>query len=385
VHGYFSTLLVANAQTGIVAMRQFSFGALTLAKAYAAEHGLSPAQAAAALANRTRLPPASAIKLGAAPEHQTGTYAALAPLLREMHDEIAATIEYFRFQRLAGRPVHLALSFTGPAIAGLDGWLADALELQVEASEIDLCPLKEPSEPMLNLLEGSRPGVLKMGNQPFEFSGGRFLPMKGVQSDMAPKKSASSFSLPWLDTMTARLGQQKIVLRREQLMAGAAVIGFAVLLVIANLFFLTGPAEQNLADGAAAYDTAVAGSIAAARATGGEASLPERQRPVLWAENLFELSQSLLPSMKIEHLELGAGGGKAGAGSDLSLAITGALPPGSPANLKTVAGFIDALNKQTSFSRRFSQIRFTGAGQSTDESHHEMIFHVAALSGSAAR
>ena len=98
-----------------------------------------------------------------------------------------------RFQRLAGRPVHLGLTFTGPALAGLDGWLADALELQVDATEIDLSPLKEPMEPTLNLLEGSRAGVLKMGNQPFEFSGGRFLPMKGVQSDMAPKKSASSF------------------------------------------------------------------------------------------------------------------------------------------------------------------------------------------------
>jgi hypothetical protein len=385
VHGYFSTLLIANAQTGIVAMRQFPFGALTLAKAYAAEHGLSLAQASAALASRTRLPPASSVKLGAAPEHKTGTYAALSPLLREMHDEIAATIEYFRFQRLAGRPVHLALTFTGPALAGLEGWLANALELQVDAAEIDLSPLKEPTEPALNLLEGSRAGVLKMGNQPFEFSGGRFLPMKGVQSDMAPKKSASSFSLPWLDTMTARLGKERIVLRREQLMAGAAALGSVTLLVIANLYFLTGPAEQHLADGASAYDTAVAGSIAAARATGGEAGLPERQRPVLWAENLFELSQSLLPAMKIEHLELGAGAGKAGAGSDLSLTITGALPPGSLANLKTVAGFIDGLNKQTSFSRRFSQLRFTGAGQSTDETHHEMIFHIAALSGSAAR
>jgi hypothetical protein len=80
VHGYFSTLLIANAQTGIIAMRQFSFGSLSLAEAYAAEHGLSLTESSAALGARSRLPPAAIVKDGGTPEHQTGTFAALSPL-----------------------------------------------------------------------------------------------------------------------------------------------------------------------------------------------------------------------------------------------------------------------------------------------------------------
>ena len=57
VHGYFSTLLIANAQTGIIAMRQFSFGSLSLAQAYAAEHGSSLTESSAALGSK--IPPAA--------------------------------------------------------------------------------------------------------------------------------------------------------------------------------------------------------------------------------------------------------------------------------------------------------------------------------------
>jgi hypothetical protein len=385
VHGYFSTFLLANAQTGIIAMRQFSFGALSLAQAYASEHGLSLTESSEALGTRSRLPPASVIKDGGALEHRTGTFAALSPLLRQLQEDIAGTIDYFRFQRLAGRPVHLGLTFTGPALAGLEVWLADALELQVEIVENALPAFEGTADTSsLNLLEGSRAGLLKMGNQPFEFSKGRFAPMSGVHSDMPTRKPDEKFSLPWLDKLTARFGAQQITLSRDRMMRPLAAFGVLVLLVIANIYLLTGPAERRLEDGAFAYGGAAEASVAAIK-SGGEGSAQERDSPVLWADNVLAVGQAVLPTMKLERLDLAPAVGKSGAGADLNLAITGALPSASAANLKSVAVFIDQLSKDKSFSRRFPQLRFTGAGKSTDQTRREMNFHVAALSGGSRR
>ena len=136
--------------------------------------------------------------------------------------------------------------------------------------------------------------------------------------------------------------------------------------------------------GAFAYGGAAEASVAAIKG-GGEGSAQERAQPVLWADNVLAVGQALLPTMKLERLELAPAPGKSGAGADLNLAITGALPSASPANLKSVAVFIDQLSKDKSFSRRFAQMRFTGAGKSTDPTHREMNFHVAALSGGSAR
>jgi hypothetical protein len=77
--------------------------------------------------------------------------------------------------------------------------------------------------------------------------------------------------------------------------------------------------------------------------------------------------------------------GKGGAAVDLNLAITGGLPLATAGNFKSVAVFIDQLSKDKAFSSRFPQLRFTGARKSTDQTHPEMNFHVAALSGSSRR
>ena len=381
VHGYFSCLLVANAETGIIAVRQFPFGSLTLANAYAAEHGLSLAMSSAALRSRNRLPSAAAVKEDAAPEHKTGTFAALAPALRELHDDVAATIEFFRFQRLAGRPAHLSLTFTGPMLAGLDTWLAEALDIQVEIAENAVAAPK-PEATALNLLEGSRAGLLKMGNQPFEFSKGRFLPIKGAVANAKGRKSTTDLTFARLEKLAARLGVPQFAVSHERLMIPLGAAGLIGVLVLGNMFLLTGPATTRLARGADVYSSAANSSIAPPKPAG-EAGTSQSPRPVLWADSLFAVSQALLPNMKLERLELGASGGKTGAGG-LTLAITGALPPGSPGNLKTVAGFIDRLSKDAAFSRQFPQVQFTGAGETSDETRHEMAFHVAAQ-GSVAR
>ena len=384
VHGYFSTFLIANAQTGIIAMRQFSFGALSLADAYAAEHGLSLTESSAALGARSRLPSAAIVKDGGAPEHQTGTFAALSPLLRQLREDIAATIDYFRFQRLAGRPAHLGLTFTGPSLAGLDSWLADALGLQVEIVEDAISTSENMADTSnLNLLEGSRAALLKIGNQPFEFSKGRFVPTSGRRSEMPAKRPEEKFSFPWLDKLSGRFAAQQITLTRDRLMRAVAAFGVLVLLVIANIYLLTGPAEQHLADGVFAYGSAAEASVAAIK--GGGAANASPDQPVLWADNLLAIGKALPPAMKLERLELTPAAGKGGAVADLNLAMTGALPSASAGNLKSVAVFIDQLSKDKSFSGRFPQVRFIGAGKSADQTHREMNFHVAALSGSARR
>jgi hypothetical protein len=383
MHGHFSTLLVANADTGIVAVRQFAFGALTLAKAYASEYGLSLEEASGALKNRSRLPSASAVKDGAAPEHKTSTFAALAPHLRQLHDDIAATLDYFRYQRLAGRPAHLSLTFTAPAIAGLDAWLKEALDLQVDIAANALPVFQDADTPTLNLLEGSRSGLLKLGNQPYEFSRGRLLPITGGQFDMPTPQSGprTNLSLPWLEKLLMRAGGRRLELRREQIMQPILGVAVAALVLIANIYFLTRPTQQRLTDGASAYDT-VAGSALAAAKTDGDADVAVAERTVLWADNLFAIGKSLAPGMKLERLELIPSAGKTRAAADLSLAITGALAPAST-DLKLVADFIDRLSADKSFSQRFTQLRFTGAGESQDEMRHEMLFHVVGLSGAA--
>ena len=384
VHGYFSTFLIANAQTGIIAMRQFSFGALSLAEAYAAEHGLSLTESSAALGTRSRLPPAAIVKDGAAPEHRTGTFTALSPLLQQLHEDIAATLDYFRFQRLAGRPAHLGLTFTGPSLAGLDRWLADALGLRVEILEDTLSTSKDATDtPNLNLLEGSRAALLKMGNQPFEFSKGRFVPMSGGRSDMPASKPAQKLSFPLLEKLSGHFGARQITFTRHSLLRPLAAFGALGLMVIANMYLLTGPAEQRLTDGVFAYGNAAEASIASIK--GGAANAQNSDQSALWADNLLAVGQALSPGMKLERLELAPVAGKGGAGVDLNLAITGGLPSATAGNFKSVAVFIDQLSKDKAFSTRFPQVRFTGAGKSTDQTHREMNFHVAALSGGSRR
>jgi hypothetical protein len=309
-----------------------------------------------------------------------------------MQDEIAGTLEYFRYQRLAGRPASVTLYFTAAPIAGLQTWLADAFEIQVETA-VEALPMAEAPEGRgLNLLEGSRAGLLKLGNQPYEFTHGRFEPMKGVPSDKMPTNKAASFvPAAWLEALRTRAAAKPITWNRDlvkPILYGAAFVGLGI---IANLLLLTWPAEERLAEEASAYGTQ-AGSSVASTQNGSEAGLPVGERPNLWADTLLGLAKALTPPMKLDRLELVASGGKAGAGEP-NFAITGILPQGG-ANLRLVAGFIERLSQDQSFSRRFAQVRFTGVGapgkgaanapraDATEmEMRHETLFHVVGLGG----
>src|SRR6202012_2643154 len=91
--------------------------------------------------------------------------------LQKLTGEIAATGDYFEFQRLAGRAGELRLSQLGAKIAGFAGWLADMLETGVADAEA----APADTAPALNLLEGMRTGLIKIGHQHYDFAGGRFV------------------------------------------------------------------------------------------------------------------------------------------------------------------------------------------------------------------
>jgi hypothetical protein len=330
----------------------------------------------------------AALKDAGSPEHKTATFAALAPVLRQMQEEITATFDYFRHQRLAGRPASMTLIFTAPPIAGLQAWLADAFEMQVETAA-DVLP-EAPEGISLNLLEGSRAGLLKLGNQPYEFARGRFQPMKGAQSEKMPtNKAVSLVPAAWVQAIRTRTAGKPITFSRnlvKPVLYGAA---FVTLAVTANLLLLTGPADERLTEEASAYSTE-AGNSVASTTNGSEAGLPVGERPNLWADTLLGISSALAPAMKLDRLQLVPAAGKAGAGEP-NLQITGILPQGG-ANLGLVAGFIDRLSQDQSFSRRFAQVRFTGVGGAQGqgatgapaaemEKRHETLFHVIGLAG----
>jgi hypothetical protein len=333
---------------------------------------------------RSRLPPPAALKDSSSPEYNTATFAALAPPLRQMQDEIASTIEYFRYQRLAGRPASMSLAFTAAPVAGLQAWLADAFEMQVETIA-DVLPAAEAAEgTSLNLLEGSRAGLLKLGNQPYEYIRGRFVPMKGAQSDKMPTNKAASFiPAAWLEKLRAPAMAKPISVKWNSFKPAAYGAGFIAVAVAANMFLLTGPSQERLAAQASAYSAQAASSIAST-ANGSEAGLPVGERPNLWADTLLGVGKALQPSMKLSRLELVGSAGKGAA--EANFAITGVLPEGG-ANLKLVAGFIDHLSQDQSFSRRYGQVRFTGAGETTGEATpaaantRQTLFHVVGLSG----
>jgi hypothetical protein len=217
--------------------------------------------------------------------------------------------------------------------------------------------------------------------------------MKGAQSDKMPTNKAASFvPAAWLEALRTRAAAQPLTLRRELVKPILYVAAVAVLGIAANLLLLTGPADQRLAEEASAYGTQ-AGSSVASTANGSEAGLPVGERPNLWADTLLGVGQALSPPMKLDRLELVASGGKAGTGEP-SFAITGILPQGG-ANLRLVAGFIERLSQDQSFSRRFAQVRFTGVGGAQTkagadasradaaemEMRRETLFHVVGLSG----
>lgn len=384
VHGYYAHLLIANMDSGIVAMRRLPIGALTLAQSFAGEHGVSLDDAVAALAKRARVPAAEAVSDETAPEHRTATFAALAPHLKQLADEIAATMDYFRFERLGGSPTAVRLSFSGPVVLGLDSFLANACVVDVETVDESLAvPVEVDSSVALNLLEGSRSGLLKLGGQSYEFFGGKFRPV-GPGHAQKTTKSQTIFGMKMPVPVNQRmsdLATMRITLRRDQIMRGLAVCAPLVLVAILNMNFLKAPAESALAMQSSAYATAAAretGFVSRLAAENGPVGVPATQ---LWANDMVSIAGALLPDMLLSRIEMTS---PDPASKSYVLNVEGTLSAESQADLKSVAEFIERLNEDSSFKRRFADIKFAGAATNGDSETQSMKFNISARAGAGA-
>jgi hypothetical protein len=151
-----------------------------------------------------------------------------------------------------------------------------------------------------------------------------------------------------------------------------------VLVYLLNTTFLIGPASAAFNGSSTAYQTSVIRSTTnvARRAAENEDAQNGPQAP-LWAEDLVSVAYALVPGLTLKRVALvgdtNAPGGKV-------LDVTGAVPADSTDYLKTVADYIDGLDDDPSFRRRFGEIFFTGAGSETDG---ELSFRVTARMGTA--
>ncbi len=343
VHSRYSTLALANDSAGAVAVRQLPIGTDNLADAYARVHGIQPEEAAQALGARARLAIGKEWPLPAdsAAAH-TGSYMALVPMLEKLAGEITATGDYFEYQRLAGRAGELRLSQMGARVAGFAGWLSDMLQLGVA----DAAPLLEDKARALNLLEGMRTGLLKIGHLHYDFAGGRFVlsanqPGAGNQGVAAKWKSASSqpVTLDMLRPFAVPL-------------AGAGL----VLALLGGLYtFVLAPIEQQRETAASLYGNTLT-RIAQANV---RAAKPVATEPVLWARDMMSVGAVMPYDMKLKRIALVQGTGTAGT----SFELDGTLPRGGADNLQLIGRFMKRLSASPALRRRFTEINFAGSGE----------------------
>ena len=379
LHGHFCTLAIANATVGAVAVRHLPIGTSTMVSAYADEHGLSFAEASAALQSRSRLAlsPNKLLEENSPAAH-VGSYLALGPILARLKEEICATIDYFEFQRLAGRASNLSVHVTGDSIAGLGNWLGALLQTDVEVGgERDLSATAKTSA--LNFLEGMRSGLLKLGNQLYDFSAGHFVPSR-LGSSPSSTGTLADHRMPPLMQRLKVLSAKPVTLRDMRSIAPAfCAVGLAASTFYAVDTYWVRPISDQLDASVAAYDAVVAQPSP----TGAVRSAADvHAEPVSWARDIITIASAMAYDMKLTHIELAA----ARPGSDAVLELTGNLPGEGTDNLQLVGKFMSRLASMPAASRRFGDFIFAGAGDitspaaNTDAARNsgEMQFHLSA-------
>ena len=343
VHSRYSTLALANDAAGAVAVRQLPIGTASLALAYAGAHGIEPHDAAEALAARARLAIGQEWPLPAdSPAAHTGSHLALVPILKKLTGEIAATGDYFEFQRLAGRAAELHLSQLGARIAGFAGWLSDMLQIGVA----DAAQAPADKAPALNLLEGMRTGLLKIGHQHYDFAGGRF-----VLSASQPGNAANQgVAARWKSASSQPLTLEML----KPLAMPLAAAGLVLALLGGAYTFLLTPIEQQSETAANLYNNTLT-RIAQANV---HAAKPVAE-PVLWARDLMTVGAAMPYDMKLKRVALVQGTGTAGTTFELD----GSLPRGGADNLQLIGRFMNRLSASQALHRRFTEINFGGAGE----------------------
>jgi hypothetical protein len=350
VHGKYSSLAIASAAAGAIAVRNFPIGSASLVNAYSKEYGISTEDAESALKSRPR------IGIGKA-DAPTGSQLALLPMLNGLSGEVGATADYFEFQRLAGRAGSLQLSLLGARIAGFAGWLTGMLNIDVSETAT-----VRPPKPVLNLLEGMRGGLLKLGNQHFDFVGGRF-----VRSAAA---GASTLDEQGLVSRFKKASKQSLTLNDLKPAARpAAAIAAALVAIMGTYSYLLAPTSADLEATVRLYE----GVLTQTARPAAQADAPMTE-PVLWAKDLVAISGSLPYDVKLKQLVLLPASGSNGA----TLQIAGLLPRAGQDNLQLIGRFISKLSASPKLRHRLGDISFAGVGQGTTDENPESQFNIVA-------
>jgi len=359
VHGNYSTLTLANGSAGAVAVRHLPVGTATLTTAYAQVHGIDSQEASVALGARVRFAIGSEFPLPAgAPLASTGSYMALAPALARLSGEIATTADYFEFQRLAGRAPALQLSMLGSKVVGFANWLGDMLQMEVTST--DKTERTGIFSPALNLLEGMRTGLLKIGNQHFDFVGGRFVPSAGTagaagaEAGMASKWKSVSSQPVTLETL-------------KPFAPAAAAAALLLILLVGGYTFMISPIDQASETSANLYGSMLS------RLNQGKTNIAQAtSEPVLWSRDMISVGAAMPYDMKLKRLALISGPGTVGT----TFEISGTLPKDGKDNLQLIGRFITRLTKASGLRRRFSEVTFAGTGQGDSKDSEESVFRI---------
>ena len=165
---------------------------------------------------------------------------------------------------------------------------------------------------MLNLLEGMRTGLLKIGNQHYDFSGGRFV-LSGSQPSDAARQSVAA---RWKSASS----QPVTVAMLKPFAMPLAAAGLALTVLVSTYIFMLAPIEQRGATAANLYSNTLT-RIAQTNLSGAK---PVAAEPVLWARDMMALAAMMPYDMKLKRLALVQASGTAGA----SFELAGILPKG---------------------------------------------------------
>ncbi|WP_439816525.1 hypothetical protein [Zavarzinia sp. CC-PAN008] len=359
-----STILVADPETGAVALRTVDVGATSFAAALAEIMSIPLREAVAGLERRDGLPENQ--WTGTAPRPLTSTSKALAPVLERLVAEIRTTLDYFSYHRLAGSPARLLLTGEGTRLQGFAQWLSRALGLEVEVAQPLLDSfLKEAEAPQLNLLEGSPDGLLTLGKIEYRYLNGRFEPRQRKPATPVPGsgRAPAGVRLPRLNL--GALARHSGRPWRERINDPAVALPACLCgLVAAGLWLIIDGADAGHAAAQAdlASAQAMQADVDAALARRAQRGAVDGAARFLWTEKLLALSAALPDQMWLTRIDVAGEPGR----PPQRLVLEGAVPANAAGQLDLVSRFVTRLEADADFMRDFRAVTFDGSSMAQD-------------------
>ena len=220
--------------------------------------------------------------------------------------------------------------------------------------------------PVLNLLEGMRTGLLKIGNQHFDFVGGRFVASAADASSRSTSRSRLEVMAKWKSASS-----QPVTLATLKPLAGplAAAAVFALALGGGYAFVLA-PIEQDSQNSLNLY-----GGVLSQMDQAKARAVQVTGEPILWARDMISVGSAMPYDMKLKRIALVAGATNAGT----TVEISGTLPKGGSDNLQLIGRFMTRLSAAPALRQRLTEVKFAGTGEGdAEDSSNETVFKIVA-------